>query len=617
MPWLAVLRDWLIGILIGLLLLYVGGASALQRGGDGPTLRAAQAVDDGPPSDRLIVKLRDAQATAIADPSARPSVRVAGNRAGVRLSRLRGMAQAGGHVLQLDRRLGSAALRQLADDIRNGDNAVEYVELDRILTAQWLPNDPQFINQWDLSDATAGLNLPAAWDLGRGAGVVVAVIDTGVRPHADLSANLLPGYDFISMTTVANDGNGRDADASDPGDWAPAGACGTGSVASNSSWHGTHVAGTIAAVANNGVGMAGVAPGARILPLRVLGRCGGYTSDIADAIIWAAGGTITGVPANPTPAKVLNLSLGGRGACDLTTQNAINSARSRGAVVVVAAGNSAADASGYSPASCAGVVSVAAVGRTGARASYSNYGASVDLAAPGGDAAFGILSTLNAGTTTPGADTYRSYMGTSMAAPHVAGVAALMRARNPALTPDQVETLLKSSAVARGFPVACSQCGSGLLDAHRAIVAAGGTSTTTPAPLPAPAPNPTPAPAPVTQVIEVENNNTLARAQKVLVVPSQLKGTIGSASDTDYVSVVIPVGKTLSVALAPNARSDYDLMAYTTNGTLLARSVLGMGQIDRLSARNAGSTPLTLVLRVVRYSGLSGATGTYTLSMTF
>ncbi|MEY2687138.1 MAG: hypothetical protein RL375_1336, partial [Pseudomonadota bacterium] len=503
MPWLAVLRDWLIGILIGLALLFVGGVSAMERGGDGSTsaaqaVQAERAVEEAPPSDRLIVKLREVHAAAIADPSARASVRVAGNRAGVRLSRLRGMAMAGGHVLQLNRRLGAAALRQLAEDIRNGDSAVDYVEPDRILTAQWLPNDPQFASQWDYTEPVAGLNLPAAWDIGIGTGVVVAVIDTGVLPHADLAANLLPGHDFISLTSISNDGDGRDADARDPGDWSAAGACGTGSPASNSSWHGTHVAGTIAAATNNGMGIAGVAPGARILPLRVLGRCGGYTSDIADAIVWAAGGSVTGVPTNPTPAKVLNLSLGGRGACDLTTQNAINAARSRGAVVVVAAGNSAADAGGFSPASCAGVVSVAAVGRTGARASYSNYGSTVDLAAPGGDGANGILSTLNAGTSAPGADAYRSYMGTSMAAPHVAGVVALMRARNPSLTPDQVEALLKSSAAARGFPIACSQCGSGLLDAQRAIVAAGGASTPNPAPAPtpAPAPSPTPAPAP-------------------------------------------------------------------------------------------------------------------------
>ena len=240
---------------------------------------------------------------------------------------------------------------------------------------------------------------------------------------------------LIAALPLAADGNGRDADPSDPGDATVAGQCGAGSGASNSSWHGTHVAGSIAAKTNNGVG---VAFNAKIVPVRVLGKCGGYPSDIADAIIWASGGAVSGVPANANPARVINMSLGGGGACANTSQNAINSARSRGTVVVVAAGNSNADASGANPANCPGVVAVAATNRSGGRAYYSNYGAVVDVAAPGGDARTaggGILSTLNAGTTTPGADSYAFYQGTSMAAPHVAGVAALMLSKTPGLTP--------------------------------------------------------------------------------------------------------------------------------------------------------------------------------------
>jgi serine protease len=206
------------------------------------------------------------------------------------------------------------------------------------------------------------------------------------------------GYDFISDAAIANDGGGRDADATDPGDWTAANECAAGEPASNSSWHGTHVAGTIAAKTNNGVGVAGVAYNAKIVPVRVLGKCGGYTSDIADAIIWASGGTVTGVPANANVAKVINMSLGGGGACDTTTQNAINSARSRGTVIIVAAGNENQNASNSNPANCAGVVAVAATGKTGGRASYSNYGTVVDVAAPGGDGSYSILSTLNAGT---------------------------------------------------------------------------------------------------------------------------------------------------------------------------------------------------------------------------
>ena len=156
------------------------------------------------------------------------------------------------------------------------------------------PNDTRYNEQWHYFEATGGINAPAAWDKSTGTGVVVGVIDTGYRPHADLAANLLPGYDFISDTFVVNDGNGRDSDARDPGDWINAGECGPGDPATfeASSWHGTHVAGTIAAVTNNGNGVAGVAFNARVVPARVLGKCGGFTSDIADAIVWASGGTV-------------------------------------------------------------------------------------------------------------------------------------------------------------------------------------------------------------------------------------------------------------------------------------------------------------------------------------
>jgi serine protease len=168
------------------------------------------------------------------------------------------------------------------------------------------------------------------------------------------------------------------------------------------------------------------------------------------------------------------MSLGGSGSCDTTTQNAINSARSRGTVVVVAAGNSNANASTTSPANCSGVITVAATNRSGGRSYYSNFGAVVDVAAPGGDTqsgtANGVLSTLNSGTTTPSSDTYAFYQGTSMATPHVAGVVALMLSRNSALTPDELESRLKSST--RAFPATCSQCGTGIVNALAAVNAA-------------------------------------------------------------------------------------------------------------------------------------------------
>jgi serine protease len=364
---------------------------------------------------------------------------------------------------------------------------VEYVEPDYILnkmaTTNALPNDPYLMYQWPLTDAISGIRADQAWNSSNGAGSVVAVLDTGILPHVDLLPNLLPGYDMINDSFVANDGNGRDADPTDTGDYLLAGECGS-SANTSSSWHGTHVTGTIAAAANNAEGIAGIAYASKALPVRVLGKCGGYTSDIAAGIVWAAGGSVSGVPANPNPARVINLSLGGASSCGSTLQNAINTARNNQAVVVVAAGNSNTDVSQFSPANCAGVVTVAATGKNGGKAYYSNYGNLVDLAAPGGSmntgTADGIVSTLNSGTQQAVTDTYRYYQGTSMATPHVAGVAALMLAANPALTPDQVESLLKSSA--RAFPQSCNGCGTGLLDANAAVQAAKGI-TTTPTPV--------------------------------------------------------------------------------------------------------------------------------------
>ena len=450
---------------------------------------AAQTTHYVVQTDRLIVKYRDDSDTAQTGVPARALDRArqalidrAGQTYGATLRALRATAN-GAHVFQLNRTMTVDEARQLAAELKSRDANVEYAEPDRIMVPLATPTDPSYTQQWDLYEATGGINAPAAWDKSTGAGVNVAVIDTGYRPHADLSGQILQGYDFISTTSIANDGGGRDTDASDPGDWTPAGSCGAGipSADQSSSWHGTHVSGTIAAKANNGLGIAGIAYNARIVPARVLGRCGGYTSDIADAMAWASGGTVTGVPANANKARVLNLSLGGSGACDTTTQNAINSARSRGAVVVVAAGNSNTNAINASPANCAGVITVAATNRSGGKASYSNYGTNVTIAAPGGDNGAGILSTLNSGTTTPAADNYAWYMGTSMATPHVAGVVALMLSANPSLTPDDVAAKLKSTA--RAFPAACSGCGAGIVNAAAAVNAAlASTTTTTPTP---------------------------------------------------------------------------------------------------------------------------------------
>ncbi|MBQ5963767.1 S8 family peptidase [Massilia sp. ZL223] len=560
-------------------------------------------------TDRIIVKYKDSMPADAAKGLARAAAMSgdrkakldrAGQQFGMTVSESHTIST-GAHVFKLNGKRGLKDVQALAAEMMARDPNIEYAEPDRIMTHMATANDPLYTQQWHYTDATGGLRLPTAWDKSTGTGVVVAVIDTGYRPHADLSGQFLQGYDFIRDTFIANDGNGRDSDASDPGDAIAIGECGNGQPTQNrtSSWHGTHVAGTIAARTNNGTGVAGVAYNAKIVPARVLGKCGGYTSDIADAITWTSGGSVTGVPANANKAKVLNLSLGGSGACDSTTQTAINGARSRGAVVVVAAGNSAMNVSNSNPANCAGVIAVAATGKTGGRASYSNYGTLIDVAAPGGDGGYPVISTLNSGTGAPASDNYAGYQGTSMATPHVAGTAALMLAVNPALTPDGIESKLKSSA--RAFPVACSGCGAGIVDATAAVAAAQGASVGT-------------------AMAETEGNNMMSTANQVTASGSTVTGYIGNGADTDYFRVDLPAGKTLSSYLAPNSTANYNLYVYNSAGALMGQSVNGIGMTDTVHSANTGTTTSIRYVRVVYYTGTTGAAtsgGKYTLKLTW
>ncbi len=361
------------------------------------------------------------------------------------------------------------------------DTAVSNAERVQVMRHQWIPNDTMYVQQWALGTGVGGIRAANAWDLTPSGSVAVAVIDTGIRSHPDLDAKRMAGYDMISNLFIANDGNGRDSDPTDGGDYDDALDCSSGPYDFMSSWHGTHVAGIIAASTNNGTGMAGVAPNARIVPVRALGRCGGTSEDVADSIRWAAGVRVAGVPDNPNPAKVLNLSLGGTGPCSTNMQSAVDGALARGAVVVVAAGNDAVLASGFSPANCNGVVSVAASNLLGDLSSFSNFGSTISVSAPGGDSGNlpGIISTLNGGVTLPGVPSYATYMGTSMAAPHVAGVVALMLTRDPTLTPGQVLNRLRLTA--RAFPAgsdcaaAVGACGTGLLDAATAVASVSST----------------------------------------------------------------------------------------------------------------------------------------------
>ncbi|MEV4194808.1 S8 family peptidase [Streptomyces toxytricini] len=446
----------------------------------------APAAPASAPVENLIVGYKSGAAEASSNSAAATDAAAKGKKAGKKAAFDRRLGT-GAALVSLG---GATAPKDAADLMAQfrSDPDVAYVEPDTRAYAMAAPNDTEYAKQWDLFEPTAGMNVPAAWDKATGTGVTVAVLDTGYVAHSDLAANIVPGYDFISSSTAARDGNGRDSNPADQGDWNAAGECGTGSKASDSSWHGTHVAGTIGAAANNAKGIAGIAYNAKIQPVRVLGKCGGATSDIVDAITWASGGTVSGVPVNANPAKVINMSLGGSGTCSTSYQNAINAAVARGTTVVVAAGNSNADAAGFTPASCSNVITVAASNRAGDRSYYSNYGASIDVAAPGGETRRAtdtpgtvttpenaILSTLNTGLTTPGSENYKPYQGTSMAAPHVAGLAALMVAAKPALTPAQIEAAIKTNT--RPLAGTCTGgCGTGLADAAATLNAV--TSTT-------------------------------------------------------------------------------------------------------------------------------------------
>ena len=558
---------------------------------------AAHAADAGY-TDRIIVKYRSAPASSVAQAAQMRGTELPAARMGLAMRSLR-VTALGSHVLKADRKLSLDEAERLAADIEASDPNVEYAEPDLIMRAAFTPNDPRYNEQWNLFESAGGINAPAAWDRSTGSGVVVAVVDTGYRPHADLNANILQGYDFISDAFTANDGGGRDTDARDPGDWLDPGDCGPHDPfdLSPSTWHGTHVAGIIAARANNARGVAGVAYNARIVPARVLGKCGGSTSDIVDAVIWAAGGSVPGVPANANPAKVINISLGTTGSCGTSMQNAIDSARSRGASVIVAAGNDTEDSVNFTPANCNGVVAVASVNRSGGQSSFTNFGALVKLAAPGGERpgadSNNILSTLNTGTTTPGPDSYGFYRGTSMAAPTVSGVAALMLSVKPTLKPDDVTFLLQSTT--RHFPSACSQCGAGIVNSRAAVDAATGSPPGIP---------------------EVGPNDSTAQAQTIANANTIVNAAMSSSSDSDYYRVNLPGGRTLTATLIPNPNSDYDVDIYDTSGTLVGSARAGTGVVDVATYQYFGRVAGTYFVRVFYYSGGTGTTtGKYALRL--
>ena len=421
-------------------------------------------------------------------------------------------------LMALPASVSNAEARRLAQQLQ-ADPDVEYAEPDYKMFPARTPSDPGvspgidfdgsantvLVSQWYLSNSVGGINAPAAWDITTGStSTIIAVVDTGILRHLDLSGREVAGYDFIGQDPdgsfdTANDGNGRDNDATDPGNWITLGEARTGNFASCgqvvSDFHGTHVAGIVAANANNG-NIAGIDWAAKVMSVRVLGKCGGYTSDIVDGMRWSVGIAIAGVPANLNRANIVNLSLGiasetNPPACTNTMQNAINDVLARGASVVAAAGNGGEDAANSIPANCAGVINVGATLIDGRFASsYSNFGSQITLSAPGGlivdiPSDFGqngILSINDLGTTTPFNDNKTAALfGTSFSSAMVSGVASLMLAVNPNLTPAQIKAILQSTARLPSRPsetgldcglIANHPCQQYVVDAAAAVTAA-------------------------------------------------------------------------------------------------------------------------------------------------
>lgn len=474
----------------------------------------AASDDSSAAEQRIIVKWKNNQSETQALSTIRQRFR---SDSGTDLQQVRSLGNRSA-VLHPESKLSTTELSAALETL-NAQSEVEYAVLDQRRHAHAVtPNDPYFTatsnatGQWYLqASEPAAINAIGAWDVTQGSSsIVVAVLDTGVLDHEDLSSKFLSGYDFVSGESassflIANDGNGWDDDASDPGDWVSASDRQQSTFAdcevSDSSWHGTRVSGIIGAATDNGIGIAGTGWNTAILPVRVLGKCGGWDSDILAGMRWAAGLEVSGVATNTRPAKVINLSLGGTGECNSGYQDVIDELWDAGVIVVASAGNDNGQVS--MPANCDNVVAVGGLRNEGDKADYSNLGREVTISAPsgncdnifGGDCLYSIDTTYNTGTTTPGTNSYtdrtNSNSGTSFSAPLVSGVLALMYSANAYLTPDRAVSGLTSSATA--FPTVSSNicqvsvrntnsqdqcdcttstCGAGMLNAYGAVRAA-------------------------------------------------------------------------------------------------------------------------------------------------
>lgn len=501
-------------------------------------LPAAQAQStDGPPARGFIVKLRDKSGTTTqTTQAARERLASVASRRHVSFLDSRPSALGGAHVLNYGRWLKASEARAEAARLR-ADPEVEWVTINSLERRMGVaPTYPATIGdpdagsqQWWLmqngSNYLSAPNVPGAWTVLSGrtlTPVVVAVLDSGVRgDHPDLAGQLLPGYDFVSEYDFANDGNSQDPDPTDPGDWVSSQDRAYPNIfdsdceVTNSSWHGTHIAGQLAAGTNNGIGVAGMlwqlqaaAGSPVVLPVRVAGKCGAVVSDIIEGMYWAAGIAYTNSPAlNPHPARVISISYGGTEACNTSASGAYVTAiaklREAGVLVVAAAGNGAGtapgDATSSRPANCTGVLGVTAVNSDGTKAFYANlYTGSQGIATVGGDAYTalgstgtyaGIYSTSNSGLQGPAAydgnGYYDAKAGTSFSTPIAAGVATMMLSISPTLTPEQIITAIQNTSVAwttvSTAQAACgsgstgyckctlSTCGGGILNAQAAV----------------------------------------------------------------------------------------------------------------------------------------------------
>ena len=464
----SVLRHYLIGVLAAISVASAQAAAATHE--HNPVLQHPASASD-PTEQRILVKLRPNAAAAahVQALSVNSTMQALATRSSLTFKQSREITN-GLHLLKVQPSSGEPIDATLAR--LRADASVESAEVDQRRFPHALPNDPLFTGQWyEQATQPAGIDAVTAWDTTTGrSDVVIAELDTGVRyDHPDLlmaSANgkLLPGYDFVSDPAVANDGDGRDADASDPGDWITsadaAGNTFSGCTVENSSWHGTRVAGILGALSNNATGITGITWQPKILPVRVLGKCGGSDSDILDAMRWAAGLHVTGVVDNSHPAQIINMSLGGSGACTSAEQTVINEVVAAGVTVVVSAGNEGGPVD--SPANCVGVAGIAGIRNVGTKVGFSSLGPQVAVASPAGNCVnasgaclFSIDTSINNGTTTPGTNGYTDQMipnlGTSFSAPIVAGIAGLMTSVNANLQPAQLIARLKEGA--KTFPV--------------------------------------------------------------------------------------------------------------------------------------------------------------------